>query len=141
MTPKCRCASFVSTSVREIDSAYYALYKVTDSALRHSVTLSCRFFTPRCSRHLYIDLIGKMIVCDTWYTFLESTEGMEMVKFTYLFIFFALCVMSNKKLKIQGQKHQYFYSMSPPVAEKILSPQSIFVATLILCNQKAVPFL
>lgn len=39
-----------------------------------------------------------------------------MVKFTYLF--FALFVMSNKKLKIQDQKHQYFYSISPHVAKK-----------------------
>lgn len=130
MTPKCRCASFVSTSIQEIDGAYYALYKVTDSALRHSVTLSCRF-SPPCLRDLYIDLIGKMIVCGTWYKFLESTECMEMVKFMYLFLFFALFVMSHKKLKIQDQKHQYFYS--PPVAEKILSPQS---SLLPLCNQR-----
>lgn len=102
------------------NSAYYALYKVTNSALKHSVTLSCRVFSPRL-RDLYIDLIGKMIVCDTWYKFLESTEIMEMVKFIY---FFALFVMSNKKLKIQDQKHQSFNSISPPVAKKILSPQS-----------------
>lgn len=74
-----------------------------------------------------------MIVCDTWYKFLESTKCMEMVKFIYLFLFFALFVMSNKKLKIQDQKHQYFYSISPPVAEKILSPQS---SSLPLCNQR-----
>lgn len=34
--------------------------------------------------------------------------------------------MSNKKLKTQYQKHQYFYSLlpSPPPPEKILSPLS-----------------
>lgn len=35
-------------------------------------------------------------------------ESMEMVKLIVLF--FALFAMSNKKLKIQYQKHQYFYS-------------------------------
>lgn len=83
-------------------------------------------FPPRL-RYIYIDLIGKMTICDTWYKFLESTESMEMDGKVYLF--FALFVMSNKKLKIQDQKHQYFYSTSPPFAKKkikkkILSPQS-----------------
>lgn len=35
--------------------------------------------------------------------------------------------MSNKKLKIQNQKHQYVYSLYPSVAKKkkkVLSPQS-----------------
>lgn len=46
---------------------------------------------------------------------------------------FALFVMSNKKLKTQYQKHQYFYSLlpspRPPPPEKNPEPSVIFVAT------------
>lgn len=39
-------------------------------------------------------------------------ESTEMVKFIVLF--FAVFAMSNKKLKIQYKKHQYFHSAPTP---------------------------
>lgn len=39
--------------------------------------------------------------------FPEPMESMDMAKFIVLF--FALFAMSNNKLKIQYEKHQYFY--------------------------------
>lgn len=51
-------------------------------------------------------------------------ESIEMIKFIVLV--FALFAVSNKKLKIQYQKHQYFYSFQKRKKEKkkILSPLS-----------------
>lgn len=121
-TPKCRCASFISTSIQDIDSAYYALYKVTNSALKRSVTLSCRVFPPRL-RDLYIDLTGKMIVCDTWYKFLESTESMEMVKFIYLFFCF-ICNELTRSWKSRIRSISPFILFPLPLQKEILNPRS-----------------
>lgn len=44
-----------------------------------------------------------------------------MVKFVLVFALFA---MSNKKLKIQYQKHQYFHSFQRGAKKKIQSPLS-----------------
>lgn len=43
-------------------------------------------------------------------------ESIEMIKFIVLV--FALFAVSNKKLKIQYQKHQYFYSFQKRKKEK-----------------------
>lgn len=62
--------------------------------------------------YLYIDLTGKMVICDTWYDFLNLWRAWKWQ--SLLFYFFAVFAMSNKKLKIQYKKHKYFYSSPTP---------------------------
>lgn len=88
--PKCRCAIvFFSTSLQEIDRAYHSFNKVTSSALKHSGTLSCRYFLQFTWSLLYIDLTGKMIICNTWYNFswiyVEYRNG-KVYCFSFCFI-------------------------------------------------------
>lgn len=68
--------------------------------------------------------------------FLESMESIEMIKFIVLV--FALFAVSNKKLKIQYQKHQYFYSFQKRNQEKKKSWALCHLCChfQILCNKR-----
>ena len=74
------------------------------------MTWPCRLFF--ILLYLYIDLTGKMVICDTWYDFLNLWKAWKWQ--SLLFYFFAVFAMSNEKLKIQYKKHQYFYSSPTP---------------------------
>lgn len=105
---KCRCDSF-HFQVLSGNRAYYSHIKWQVQLYKHSVTLSCRFFfffpfQFTLSLHWFNWKHGHI-----WYMvqFPEPMESMDMAKFIVLF--FALFAMSNNKLKIQYEKHQYFY--------------------------------
>lgn len=103
---------FISTSIQEIDRAYYSfIYSDKLCFLTHSVTLSCRFFFFFQLHYLYIDVIGKMVLCDTWDNFWNLWRVWNGNVYLFTYSFFALLVTSNKKLKTQSQKHKYFYSV------------------------------
>lgn len=105
----------IPTSTRETEHTIL-LYKVTKFRFKtfSYVTLQ-GFFQLTLARHGSNGKDGHI-----WYMvwFLESMETMEMVKFIHFF--FAFFVMSNKKLKIQYQKHHSFQKEK----KKIPSPLS-----------------
>lgn len=62
-------------------------------------------------------------------------ESTEMIKFLFKYFFFALSVASNKKLKTQYRKHQYFYSQKQN--NKVYpEPPSACCHIQLLCSQR-----
>lgn len=71
--------------------------------------LPCRVLVFQFTLSLhYIALTRKMVIWDTWYNFLNLWRVWK-----WYCLFFALFVMSNKKLQIQYQEHPHFASLPP----------------------------
>lgn len=90
---------------------------MTSPVLKLLVPLACRIFFSLL--YLYIDLLGRWSYAI--HGMISSVYGEYRNGEVHCFLFFALFVVSNKKLKIQYQKHYHVYSFKSKTKKPILS--------------------